>query len=90
MIRRRRGLSLEVAAGLAGITKSYLSMLELGLELDQRPDGDNCQGVIFRRICPRCVIRRCAAGTSILPRTDLNAEVIKRATIVIGSRPEAP
>ena len=30
MIRRRRGLSLEVAAGLAGITKGYLSMLELG------------------------------------------------------------
>jgi transcriptional regulator with XRE-family HTH domain len=29
-IRRRRGLSLEVAAGLAGITKSYLSMLERG------------------------------------------------------------
>jgi transcriptional regulator with XRE-family HTH domain len=30
MIRRRRGLSLDVAAGLAGITKGYLSMLELG------------------------------------------------------------
>jgi transcriptional regulator with XRE-family HTH domain len=30
MIRRRRGLSLEVVAGLAGITKTYLSMLELG------------------------------------------------------------
>ncbi|MBV8542409.1 MAG: helix-turn-helix transcriptional regulator [Pseudonocardiales bacterium] len=30
MIRRRRGLSLEVAAGLAGITEGYLSMLELG------------------------------------------------------------
>ena len=30
MIRRRRGLSLEVAAGLAGITKGYLSMLEHG------------------------------------------------------------
>ncbi|MGH3550750.1 MAG: helix-turn-helix domain-containing protein, partial [Pseudonocardiaceae bacterium] len=29
-IRRRRGLSLEVVAGLAGITKQYLSMLELG------------------------------------------------------------
>lgn len=29
-IRRRRGLSLEVAAGLAGITKGYLSMLERG------------------------------------------------------------
>ncbi|MBV8997364.1 MAG: helix-turn-helix transcriptional regulator [Pseudonocardiales bacterium] len=29
-IRRRRGLSLEIAAGLAGITKSYLSMLERG------------------------------------------------------------
>jgi transcriptional regulator with XRE-family HTH domain len=30
MIRRRRGLSLEVAAGLAGISKGYLSLLEHG------------------------------------------------------------
>jgi transcriptional regulator with XRE-family HTH domain len=30
MIRRRRGLSLEVAAGLAGISKQYLSALEQG------------------------------------------------------------
>ncbi|MGH3821776.1 MAG: helix-turn-helix domain-containing protein, partial [Pseudonocardiaceae bacterium] len=30
MIRRRRGLSLEVVAGLAGITAQYLSMLERG------------------------------------------------------------
>ncbi|MDQ3760787.1 MAG: helix-turn-helix transcriptional regulator [Actinomycetota bacterium] len=30
MIRRRRGLSLDVVAGLAGITKGYLSMLERG------------------------------------------------------------
>lgn len=29
-IRRRRGLSLNTAAGLAGISKSYLSMLESG------------------------------------------------------------
>jgi transcriptional regulator with XRE-family HTH domain len=29
-IRRRRGLTLDVAAGLAGISKSYLSMLEHG------------------------------------------------------------
>lgn len=39
-IRRRRGLSLEVVAGLAGITKTYLSMLELG----QR--GFNRRGLI--------------------------------------------
>ncbi|MGH3823487.1 MAG: helix-turn-helix domain-containing protein [Pseudonocardiaceae bacterium] len=31
LIRRRRGLSLEVVAGLAGITAQYLSMLERGL-----------------------------------------------------------
>ena len=31
MIRRRRGLSLEVVAGLVGITAGYLSMLERGL-----------------------------------------------------------
>ncbi len=30
MIRRRRGLSLNTAAGLAGISKSYLSLLENG------------------------------------------------------------
>jgi len=30
MIRRRRGLSLAVVAGLVGITKQYLSQLELG------------------------------------------------------------
>ena len=29
-IRSRRGLSLDVAAGLAGISKPYLSALELG------------------------------------------------------------
>ncbi|MBV8540681.1 MAG: helix-turn-helix transcriptional regulator [Pseudonocardiales bacterium] len=40
MIRRRRGLSLEVVGGLAGITKTYLSMLELG----QR--GFNRRGLI--------------------------------------------
>ncbi|MGH3776648.1 MAG: helix-turn-helix domain-containing protein [Pseudonocardiaceae bacterium] len=39
-IRRRRGLSLDVVAGLAGFTKSYLSMLETG----QR--GFNRRGLI--------------------------------------------
>jgi transcriptional regulator with XRE-family HTH domain len=39
-IRRRRGMSLDVVAGLAGITKSYLSMLERG----QR--GFNRRGLI--------------------------------------------
>lgn len=39
-IRHRRGLSLDVAAGLAGITKSYLGMLEHG----QR--GFNRRGLI--------------------------------------------
>jgi len=29
-VRRRRGMSLDAAAGLAGISKSYLSMLETG------------------------------------------------------------
>jgi len=39
-VRRRRGLSLEVVAGLAGITAAYLSMLERG----QR--GFNRRGLI--------------------------------------------
>jgi hypothetical protein len=39
-IRKRRGVSLEVGAGLAGIKKQYLSMLELG----QR--GFNRRGLI--------------------------------------------
>jgi transcriptional regulator with XRE-family HTH domain len=30
MVRRRRGMSLDLAAGLAGISKPYLSMLERG------------------------------------------------------------
>jgi transcriptional regulator with XRE-family HTH domain len=40
MIRRRRGLSLEVTGGLAGITAQYLSMLERGLR------GFNRRGLI--------------------------------------------
>ncbi|MGH3998220.1 MAG: helix-turn-helix domain-containing protein, partial [Pseudonocardiaceae bacterium] len=40
MIRRRRGLSQEVVAGLAGITAQYLSMLERGLR------GFNRRGLI--------------------------------------------
>lgn len=36
-IRRRRGLSLDAAAGLAGITKPYLSMLENGRRRAARP-----------------------------------------------------
>jgi transcriptional regulator with XRE-family HTH domain len=40
MIRRRRGLSLDVVAGLAGISKPYLSVLERG----QR--GFNRRGLI--------------------------------------------
>jgi transcriptional regulator with XRE-family HTH domain len=40
MIRRRRGLSLEVVAGLTGITAAYLSMLERGLR------GFNRRGLI--------------------------------------------
>ena len=30
LIRRRRGLSLDVVAGLAGLSKGYLSLLETG------------------------------------------------------------
>ena len=40
MIRRRRGLSLDVVAGLAGISTPYLSMLER----DQR--GFNRRGLL--------------------------------------------
>jgi transcriptional regulator with XRE-family HTH domain len=40
MIRRRRGLSLDVVAGLAGITAGYLSMLERGLR------GFNRRGLV--------------------------------------------
>jgi hypothetical protein len=35
MIRRRRGLSLEVVTGLAGISKQYLSALGLGHSPDR-------------------------------------------------------
>ncbi len=40
MIRRRRGLSLDVVGGLAGITGPYLSMLERGLR------GFNRRGLV--------------------------------------------
>src|SRR5215470_2071478 len=40
MIRRRRGLSLDVVAGLAGISAPYLSMLERGLR------GFNRRGLV--------------------------------------------
>jgi transcriptional regulator with XRE-family HTH domain len=40
MIRRRRGLSLDVVAGLAGVTGGYLSMLERGLR------GFNRRGLV--------------------------------------------
>ncbi|MGH3906481.1 MAG: helix-turn-helix domain-containing protein, partial [Pseudonocardiaceae bacterium] len=40
LIRRRRGLSQDVVAGLAGISKAYVSMLEKG----QR--GFNRRGLI--------------------------------------------
>ncbi|MGH3722007.1 MAG: helix-turn-helix domain-containing protein [Pseudonocardiaceae bacterium] len=40
MIRRRRGLSLDVVGGLAGITAGYLSLLERGLR------GFNRRGLI--------------------------------------------
>jgi transcriptional regulator with XRE-family HTH domain len=40
MIRRRRGLSLDVVGGLAGITGAYLSMLERGLR------GFNRRGLV--------------------------------------------
>jgi transcriptional regulator with XRE-family HTH domain len=36
MIRRRRGMSLETAAGLAGISKPYLSQLENGVRAFER------------------------------------------------------
>ena len=39
MVRRRRGLSLEVVAVLAGITAQYLSMLERGLRGFNRDPG---------------------------------------------------
>ena len=38
-IRRRRGLSLDVAAGLVGISKGYLSRLETGQRLPDRGAG---------------------------------------------------
>ncbi|MGH3933594.1 MAG: helix-turn-helix domain-containing protein [Pseudonocardiaceae bacterium] len=48
MIRRRRGLSLEVVAGLAGISKQYLSMLERGER------GFNRRGLIEDLADPLC------------------------------------
>jgi transcriptional regulator with XRE-family HTH domain len=67
MIRRRRGLSQEVVAGLAGITKGYLSMLELG----QR--GFNRRGLIEDLAA--------ALGCSVVDLTGQPYLAVDRATI---------
>lgn len=47
IIRRRRGLSVEVAAGLAGISTGYLSMLERGLRnFERRGVLENLAGAL--------------------------------------------
>jgi transcriptional regulator with XRE-family HTH domain len=45
--RKRRGLSLDVVAGLAGITKQYLSLIERGERhiSDRRMLGDICDAI---------------------------------------------
>jgi DNA-binding XRE family transcriptional regulator len=62
MIRRRRGLGLAVAAGLGGISKQYLSMLERGErgfnrrglleDLAADPAGQPGMILAVRRLCP--------------------------------------
>jgi transcriptional regulator with XRE-family HTH domain len=39
LIRRRRGLSLDVVAGLAGFSKGYLSLLETSSGASWLPSG---------------------------------------------------
>jgi hypothetical protein len=89
-IRRRRGLSLEVVAGLAGITAQYLSMLERGLRgfNQYRPprlttvacrQHWNCSNLLRTKIGPDEATGsvRCVAGHHIIWRDDhVHAEVM--------------
>jgi transcriptional regulator with XRE-family HTH domain len=65
-IRRRRGLSLDVVAGLAGISKSYLGMLEHG----QR--GFNRRGLLDDLAA--------ALGCSVVDLTEQPCQLPNRAT----------
>jgi hypothetical protein len=70
LIRRRRGLSLDVVAGFAGISKGYLSMLDwlAGVGSGRAADGTACDRSHRRPGCPACGVSR--AGRSLSGRWD--------------------
>lgn len=70
MVRRRRGLSLEVVAGLAGISKQYLSALERG----QR--GFNRRGLLDDLAAALCCSVADLTGQPYLPPDRATADAM--------------
>jgi transcriptional regulator with XRE-family HTH domain len=78
MIRRRRGMSLAVTAGLAGISASYLSMLENGQRrferrslVDQLAEALGCSSLDLTGEPYPPVDRRAAAAMAAIPEIEL-------------------
>lgn len=78
MIRRRRGMSLESTAGLAGISKGYLSMLENGQRrferrslVDQLAEALGCSSLDLTGEPYQPVDRQAAAAMAAVPEIEL-------------------
>jgi transcriptional regulator with XRE-family HTH domain len=79
MIRRRRGMSLTVAAGLAGISKGYLSMLENGERrferrslIDRLAEALGCSALDLTGQPYQPVDRRAADAMAAIPDIELS------------------
>lgn len=78
MIRKRRGLSLQVAADLAGISRSYLSRLENGIRrferrslIDQLAEALGCSAQDLTGEPYQPADRRGAAAMAVIPEIEL-------------------
>lgn len=78
MVRKRRGMSLAAAAGLAGISKGYLSMLESGQRrferrslIDQLAEALGCSSVDLTGEPYEPVDRRAADTLAVIPEIEL-------------------
>lgn len=78
MIRKRRGMSLTAAAGLAGISKGYLSMLESGQRrferrslIDQLAEALGCSSLDLTGEPYEPVDRRAADTLAVIPEIEL-------------------
>jgi transcriptional regulator with XRE-family HTH domain len=78
MIRKRRGLSLTAAAGLAGVSKGYLSMLESGQRrferrslVDDLAEALGCSSLDLTGEPYEPVDRRAADTMAVIPEIEL-------------------